>query len=273
MGGGVINGEQLRAVIWAIVLGLVFFSVVMGVGMGLVMLNADWSPAVPWFPLPIFAVLAGAILWAQRQWDIGLRRPEGVSTARIYGIGFAITIFGLTVCTLQGAFQGLVRETEVISTEVSPSFAITYAFVMSVVAAILAEATFRGVVQSRMQPALGPWPTIIVIGIVNTAAHRWGPELAHNWLGLFVLMSAWTWLRWLGNSLWPPLILHAISNFLLATVLWFRGPLDHALMGPVAITVIAALSVATLGAAVVLAGGINPNIGGTRPESDRIGYA
>lgn len=267
------NGAQLRGVVWAIVLGLLFFSVVMGVSMGLVMLNADWSPGVPWFPVPVIVVLVGAILWAQRRWGIGLRAPEGVSTARIYAIGTAITIFGLTICTLQGAFQGLVREVEVVSMDVSPAFAITYAFFMSVVAAILAEATFRGVMQSRMQTVLGPWPTIIVIGIVNTAAHRWGPELMHNWLGLFVLMSAWTWLRWLGNSLVPPLVLHAISNFVLATVLWLRGPLDHALMGPAALSMVAALSVATLVIALVLARGINSSVGGIPSEGDRIGYA
>ena len=37
--------------------------------------------------------------------------------------------------------------------------------------------------------------TVIVIGVINVLAHRWGPEITQNGFGLFVVLAGWTWLR------------------------------------------------------------------------------
>jgi membrane protease YdiL (CAAX protease family) len=250
------NIQVLKTVVWSIVLGLIFFGVVMGVSMGLVMLNVNLSPDIIWFPLPVTVVLAGSIWWAQRRWDIGLAHPVGVPWARVYVIGIALTVLGMAVAVVQGRFTGMVRATELLEADVSPQFALTYAIFMSVLAAILAEATFRGVVQSRMQTALGLWPTVLIIAVVNVLAHRWGPELTLNWLGLFITLAGWTYLRWLAGSLWPPLILHAVANLGVAITLWFRGPFVHAELANVTVIVIAVVGLVALGVAVALTRGM-----------------
>jgi len=260
------NAKNLWAVGLAVIIGLAFFGVVMGASMGLVMLNANLSPDVVWFPLPVTVILIGAILWAQRRWDIGLAHPADVPWGRIYVIGTALTVLGIATAVVHGKFTGYTRATELLEIEVSPLFTMTYAIFMSVLAAILAEATFRGVVQSRMQKVLSVWPTVIVIGVVNVLAHRWGPEITLNWLGLFVTLAGWTYLRWLSQSLWPPLILHAVTNLLVAVGLWFRGPLVHAELPNGTITVIVIAGLLGLAIAVVLAKDINklasrPNVG------------
>lgn len=252
------NGKQVWTVIGAILLGLVFFGVVMGISMSLVMLNASQSPQIVWFPLPATAVLVAAIWWAQRQWGIGLEHPQDVPWARVYAIGFALTVLGLTVALVQGKFTGMVRATELLDADVSPLFKLTYAIYMSVLAAILAEATFRGVVQTRMQTVLSVWPTVIIIGVVNVLAHRWGPEILMNWLGLFVTLAGWTYLRWLSRSLWPPLVLHTVINLLVAVGLWFRGPLVHADLPNGTVIMIAVAGLIALLVAVGLARGMQP---------------
>lgn len=254
------NSKQLMVVIGSVVLGLVFFGVVMGASMGIVMLNVNWSPDIVWFPLPVTVVLAASIFWAQRRWDIGLTHPADVPWARVYVIGIALTVLGITVAIVQGKFTGMVRATELLDAEVSPAFALTYAIYMSVLAAILAEATFRGVIQTRMQTVLSIWPTVVIIGIVNVLAHRWGPELTLNWLGLFVTLAGWTYLRWLSRSLWPPLVLHAVANFIVAMALWFRGPFVHADLATGAVTVIATVGVAALVVAIALSRKIQPAV-------------
>lgn len=250
------NSKQVWTVLGAVALGFVFFGVVMGASMALVMFNTNVSPEIVWFPLPATAILVGAILWAQRRWDIGLGHPADVPWARVYVIGIALTVLGLAVAVVQGKFTGMVRATELLETEVSPLFKLTYAIFMSVLAAILAEATFRGVIQSRMQTVLSIWPTVIIIGVVNVLAHRWGPELTLNWLGLFVTLSGWTYLRWLSQSLWPPLVLHAVTNLLVALGLLFRGPFVHVELANSTVTVIAVIGLAALGMAIVLARGM-----------------
>jgi membrane protease YdiL (CAAX protease family) len=247
------NSKKLWTVIWAILLGLVFFGVVMSASMGLITLNANMSPEIVWFPLPVTVILVGAILWAQRRWNIGLTHPADVPWARVYAIGAALTVLGIAVAIVQGKFTGHVRATEFLEAEVSPLFTLTYAIFMSVLAAILAEATFRGVVQSRMQTVLSVWPTVIIIGVVNVLAHRWGPEITLNWLGLFVTLAGWTYLRWLSQSLWPPLILHTLTNLLVAVGLWFRGPLVPAELANGAVMLIAIVGLVGLGAAILLA--------------------
>ncbi len=252
------NTQVLKTVVWSIVLGLIFFGVVMGVSMGLVMVNANMTPDITWFPFPVLVVLAGSIWWAQRRWDIGLAHPASVPWARVYVIGIALTVLGMAVAIVQGHYTGMVRATELLDVDVSPQFALTYAIFMSVLAAILAEATFRGVVQSRMQTVLGIWPTVFIIGVVNVLAHRWGPELTLNWLGLFVTLAGWTYLRWLAGSLWPPLVLHAVANLGVAIALWYRGPLVHAELANVTVIVIAVFGLVALGIAVMLTRGMQP---------------
>lgn len=247
------NSKQVWTVLGAIVLGLVFFGVVMAASVALVMFNANATPDIVWFPLPAAAVLVGAIILAQRRWDIGLSLPAGVPWARVYIIGIALTVLGLSVAIVQGKFTGMVRATELLEVEVSPLFTLTYAIFMSVLAAILAEATFRGVIQTRMQTVLSIWPTVIIIGAVNVVAHRWGPELTLNWLGLFVTLAGWTYLRWLSQSLWPPLVLHAVTNLLVALGLWFRGPFIHAELASSTVAVIAVIGLGALGVAIWLA--------------------
>jgi len=250
------NSSKVWTVLGAVALGFVFFGVVMGASMALVTVNANLSPAIVWFPLPVTAVLVGVILWAQHRWDIGLTRPADVPWVRIYAIGIALTVLGLAVAIVQGKFTGMVRATELLETEVSPLFTLTYAIFMSLLAAILAEATFRGVIQTRMQTVLGIWPTVVIIGVINVLAHRWGPELMLNWLGLFVTLAGWTYLRWLSQSLWPPLVLHAVTNLLVALGLWFRGPFVHAELASGTVTLIAVIGLVALGMAVMLTRGM-----------------
>jgi membrane protease YdiL (CAAX protease family) len=231
--------KLVGTVIGAVALGLVFFGVVMGASMGLVMLNVSQTPQIVWFPLPTTLLLAASMIWAQRRWNIGLTLPAGTPWLRIYVIGIAVTVLGIATALVQGRYTGMVRATELLDADVSPLFTLSYAFYMSVFAAILAEVTFRGVIQVRMQTVLSIWPTVVVIGVVNVLAHRWGPEIMQNWLGLFVTLAGWTWLRWLSKSLWPPLVLHTVANFLVALGLWYQGPLVHADLSDTAVIGIA----------------------------------
>ena len=193
------------------------------------------------------AILVGAIYWAQKRWDIGLSHPRGIPWGRVYIIGIALTVLGVCTAVVQGSYTGMVRKTELFDDpQVGLLFQLSYAFGMSVLAAILAEASFRGIMQTRMQSVMGLWPMVITIAVINVLAHRWGPELTLNWFGLFVTLAGWTYLRWLSDSLWPPLILHGVTNFIVATALWFRGPFVHAELPVVTVALVAAAGLAGL---------------------------
>lgn len=234
---------MFRTVAVAILLGLLYFGAVMGAAIGVISFNAGQTPDVVWFPLPVTIILALALWLAERYGKIGLRWPQPAARVTVpqgYAIGVALTTLGVAACAVQGKFSGYVRATELLESGVSPLFEFTYAVYMSVFAAVLAEATFRGVVQTRVQRVLAVWPTVILIGVVNVFAHRWGPEITHNGLGIFVVLAAWTYLRWLTDSLWPPLLMHAGTNLIVALGLWNWGPLDHRAT-PAAVVLVVAL--------------------------------
>jgi membrane protease YdiL (CAAX protease family) len=161
----------------------------------------------------------------------------------VYAIGIALTVFGVCVAATQGVFTGKIRAVEMYGGEVSPLFQMTYAFVMSVFAAVLAEATFRGIMQTRMHTVLSLWPTVVAVAVINLLSHRWGPELVQNWFGTFIILAAWTYLRWLSQSLWPPLIVHSLCNLIFAIAVWFGGPIVYAELssGTIALIVIVGL--------------------------------
>jgi len=247
------NTQTLRTLASAVVLSLLFFAVVMGASMTCVMVNARWSPEMVWFPLPVIALLVGSIYWVEKRWQIGLSHPANVPWVRVYAIGIALTVFGVCVAATQGVFTGKIRAVEAYGGDVSPLFQITYAFVMSVFAAVLAEATFRGIMQTRMHTVLSLWPTVVIVTVINLLSHRWGPELVQNWFGTFIILAAWTYLRWISQSLWPPLIVHSLCNLLFAIAVWFGGPIVYAELSPGTIALIAAVGLASLCVTIFLA--------------------
>jgi len=252
--------RSVATVAGSILLGLIFFGLVMGLTMGMVAVNASITPDIVWFPLPATVAIGTAMWLAQRYWGIGLEWSGQVAAkapwGRVYVIGIGLTVLGLATCAVQGKYTGYTRATELLATQVSPAFDFAYAIYMSVFAAVLAEATFRGVVQTRMQRVLGVWPVVLIIATVNVLAHRWGPEITLNWLGLFVTLAGWTYLRWFSNSLWPPLVMHTVSNFAVALVLWYDGPIQHATMSSGTTAMVAATGLAGLAVSISLARGI-----------------
>lgn len=122
---------------------------------------------------------------------------------------------------------------------------------MSVFAAVLTEAAFRGIMQTRMHKVLDVWPTIVTV--LNYLAHRWGPELWQNWRSSLVILGAWTYLRWLSKSLWPPLVVHALCNLVFAIIVWFGGPIRYAELPGRTIALFVIVGLAALAVTVFLA--------------------
>ena len=232
----------------------------MGAAIGTVVLNAQVSPSVPWFPLPVTVLLFAAAWFVERRWGIGLSDGGPKPAGRVYALAGALTVAGVAACAVQGYFTGYARETEPFNADLSTAFNATFALYLSVYAAVLAELSFRGVMQTRMQHALSVWPVVLVIGVVNVFAHRWGPEITQNGLGLFVVLGGWTYLRWYAQSLWPPLIMHTVTNVIVAAWLWNQGPIVHADMTPFWAGVVAAVGVAALAWAATLTRQPEPSV-------------
>lgn len=257
----------------AVLLGLASFMLLMGLAMGLVMLNARLTPEHAWFPLPALALALGFGVFAERRWGIGLRHPAGVPWARVYGLAFTTTVAGVCIAILQSSAMGVVRAIDTGPEGTGPQFRIAFAFVLPLFAAILAELAFRGVMQGRLHAVMRPWPAILLVTAVNTAAHPWGEGLVTQWIAYLVLLAGCGYVRWVGGSTLPVLTSHCAMNIALPLVLWNWGPFDLGALPAETRMIIAAIGVLALVATVAIARGTppypGPQYGYARPGSPR----
>jgi membrane protease YdiL (CAAX protease family) len=230
---------------------VVVFGLAMGLAVGSVLLNARLLPAVPLFPLAVVAVVVGSTAWLDARAPLGLtagRLPPG----RNWALTAAVVALGVAACVLQGAFAGFVREPELGPPGLGPAFGLAYAVTLSAAPAVLAEVVFRGYLQARWTALIGSWPAILGVAALNTAAHRWGPELADQWLGYFVALAALGWLRAASGSLWPAIGAHLIANVALALAHVRFGAFDHGALGTGAVGAWAAVALLALAATATL---------------------
>ena len=77
------NRQQIWSTVTACVIAMLFFSAVMALGIGLVVLNERSAPDFPWFPIPIIGLLIAAIVDRFPARSRGPRSqpcPEGCAT-------------------------------------------------------------------------------------------------------------------------------------------------------------------------------------------------
>lgn len=232
--------------------GVLGFGLLMGLAVGAVFLNARLAPALPLFPLAVAAVVVGATAWLARRVPLGLTAGR-LPPVRSWVLTLAVIVLGVAACVVQGAFTGFVREPELGPPGVSPGFGLAYAVTLSAAPAVLAEVVFRGYLQGRWTALVGTWPAILGVAALNTVAHRWGPELADQWVGYFIGLAALGYLRAASGSLWPPLGAHLLANVALAVAHVRFGAFDHGAIGPAAlagwviVAIVAGSAAASLG--------------------------
>ncbi|MNR82175.1 CAAX amino terminal protease self- immunity [compost metagenome] len=92
----------------------------------------------------------------------------------------------------------------------SPVEGILLAAGVVLAAAICEEALFRGYVQSALQEQLKPAAAIALTALLFAAFH-----LEPAGLPTYLILGAWLgWLRYVGHSLWLPILAHGTNNLL-----------------------------------------------------------
>jgi len=169
-----------------------------------------WSTAVG--GLIQYGVIAAVVLLIARGLapaTLGLRRPVswgaavgllGASLVAIFVVGAILNQF-----LEAGEEQGLVPE-EWDGSRAAP-FVANFA-VVAIVAPVVEELTYRGLGFAAVRDWLGTTPAIVVTALAFGLAH--GLVVALPILTLFGAILAW--LRQRTESLYPPIILHALFN-------------------------------------------------------------
>jgi len=168
-----------------------------------------WTTAVG--ELFLFAVIIAvtlAIAGSQRQL-LALRRPYSWRRALAVAVPVFIVVF-FVITAMDQALHGS-REQGLVPKHWEPSHASAFAanfVVVALIAPFAEELLFRGLGFSLLLPRLGPWPTIVTIGIAFGLYHGLVEALPE--LALFG--AALAWLRWKSGSVFPGMLAHATFN-------------------------------------------------------------
>lgn len=133
---------------------------------------------------------------------LGLR-PVGWRPVVLGVVGTTVLSFAVSQIGVQP--EGVRQVTDSVR---DPSVLIPTLLVLAVLAPVVEELVFRGLLYGWVAGRWGPLPAFIVSSLVFAAAHA---EPAH--VVLVIPLGFWFgWLRWRTNSLWPTLITHMINN-------------------------------------------------------------
>ena len=244
--------EKLKISIAAIAGGSVFFVGAITYTLAMAQWNAQLTPDVPWFPIPVLAVLVALVIWMDRKWSIGLALPKDVPWGLIAGFAITSMIAGHCVLILEAVFHGATRSVEPAPKGVGSVFALVYWLGFAAVISIASEAAYRGLMQTKLTPLFGIWPAIAIVVFINTVSHRWD-GLEERALFLIAILLAWGTLRQLSRSLLPCIATHFAALVVWDAILRIRGPWDFSQMDSVSIGVTAWTGAVSLVVAVYFA--------------------
>jgi membrane protease YdiL (CAAX protease family) len=220
----------MRAICLPVLKALFVFMLSMGICQGLVGWNASLSPEIPWFPLPAALVVWAVTAWSNQRWPLRLGKPPQ-SLGSAYTFSLLLTAAILCLAVLENAYHELVIPAPLWPDEsVSVSFQRVYMIVLPLIAAVLAEVAFRGIMQTGLEPVLPLWPMLVLIAVLNMLMHFYDPHQFAQAFRLISLNLAWGYVTWRSMSLRPAMAGHVAMNL---AVLGIQYRAEHYGSGPI----------------------------------------
>ena len=112
-------------------------------------------------------------------------------------------------------------------------YSIVVFVLLVVVAPVVEEIVYRGVLLSRLRRSMGPWPAIVVSAGVFAAIHLVDPAAVYAVPGLFLIGVALGWLALSTGDLGVPIAVHAGVNLTAVVLLTFAEDITGATGGMV----------------------------------------
>lgn len=182
----------------------------MGASLGIIGLNASVSPAIPWFPLPALGLVVLVTWWVNRRWPLRLDKAVG---GRAYAVTLLLTYAIISFAVLEAWINDVTTPAPKFPDEsVSDGFQLTFLLILPFIAAVIAEAGYRGLMQTALEKVMPLWPMLLLIAVLNYLMHAYDPEQGGQLLRLLALNFAWGYMTWRTQSLRPALAGHIAMN-------------------------------------------------------------
>jgi membrane protease YdiL (CAAX protease family) len=247
------TSKQFLMLVATVLGGLVYFNVLMGVSMTVAIFNSSWSPTVPWFPIPLLAMIGLVTWWTKGRWNVRLTLPPNVPWVRVYAFSFLAMFAAKSIKGLEGAFHGTILAAPAAPQGVSSGFGLVFLLMVPIIAGVLAEIAFRGIMQTRFEAIAPLWPTLVVLAIINTLSHMGFTDVSTQWIYLMAMNIGFGYTAYLAQSIIPVIVVHAAMNVIFPVAQYLWGPFALGELSGVSLAAIALLGAALTAAAVWLA--------------------
>ena len=205
--------------------GSFLFMALVGVSIFTAQFNADITPTIPWFPIPVLGIVFGVTWWCHRRWDIGLNDPLKAPAGLIIAFAVVSMVAVRALWILEKHYHGVVYDFPRGPEGTSALFLVTYWIAISLALSTASEVCFRGIMHSQLARHLTLLPTIFWVVFFNTFAHPWA-SLGQRFFGTVAILVAWGWLRHISGSLKATILLHIVVVMGGDAIFWFIGPVD-----------------------------------------------
>lgn len=253
------NGKNVLTIVLVILGGFVFFNVLMGISMYLVFLNVDVNPALPWFPIPALVLIFIATWLLNRRWNIRLTVPANIPWVRVYAFSFLAMLAAKCIKGLEGAYHGATLKAPALE-GVSDGFGLIFLLLVPFFAAVLAEISYRGVMQTRIESLLPLWPMLLILAAINTLSHSqiFGgfTDISTQWIYLMAMNIGFGYTAWMARSIVPAIVMHVVMNVLFPGSQYLWGPFALGELAAPGIATIAVFAIGLTAVAVWLARGV-----------------
>ena len=216
-----LSAAQLLGLLVGLV-GVQYFGVRLGLWLALAM-GADPSSGAPFLlaTLGLPSVLGVAWVWFMAVWRepggwaaLGLSAPSRRWLRLALLAAFGCFLLGVVVAVLATPIFGAPKgpPAPIRPGEVAPTFAFAATFVLTgvLLAPLLEEIVFRGVIFAWLQPRLGFWPAAAIAAILHALVHFDAGAVAP----LTAIFVALAWLYERSGTLWAPVIAHGGHNLI-----------------------------------------------------------
>lgn len=235
--------RDLKTCVAASLGGTFIFVCLVAISLATAQFNAVTLPAVPWFPVPVLAVVFGVTWWCDRRWDIGLRAPVKAPMALIVAFIVFSTIAARSVWVLEKAWYGDTYAAPTGPEGVGPVFAAVYWVAISIALSTSSEVCFRGIMQSQLARHLGLWSAIGIVVFFNTFSHPWD-GLWPRFFAVVAILFAWGWLRHISGSLLVCILTHIVVIMGDDVLFFLTGPVDFSEFSRTALVTTAVIGLA-----------------------------
>ena len=197
------DGPRLGTVIAALVLGLIL---AMGLGGTAYLLTESLAIGALVLELGfLFGVIGTLGITGQNAWGaLRLRQIPGAALAPSLGLGFALLLGNISATLLLGPPM---QDVDFVISADSTFERIILVISVALLAPVIEEMLFRGLLQGTLEKRLRPWLAIAVTSMAFALLH--GPQGAFFF---FFWSLPIGWVTWRTDSIRPAIVVHAVNN-------------------------------------------------------------